>query len=183
MLVSFSTVKSPFILPVLSNLHLVFEIISIFDYEIGLLKSPIQIGELKIIYNKFLFKEFTYIALILIFIFSGLNFLYLYMRDSEYKEYLKYFFFILLISLYLFMGSEFKYHINLDFIYLKKIEYISLALSLPVFFNFLFEFNRLTSDYPTSNKKYFYLSGLLLSFLDYALVCSSIFYLNSDAIS
>ncbi len=163
--------------------HLVFEIISIFDDEIGLLKSPIQIGELKIIYNKFLFKEFTYIALILIFIFSGLNFLYLYMRDSEYKEYLKYFFFILLISLYLFMGSEFKYHINLDFIYLKKIEYICLALSLPVFFNFLFEFNRLTSDYPTSNKKYFYLSGLLLSFLDYVIVCSSIFYLNSDVIS
>ena len=29
-------------------------IISIFDDEIGLLKSPIQIGELKIIYNKFL---------------------------------------------------------------------------------------------------------------------------------
>ena len=163
--------------------HLVFELKSIFEDEIALIKSPIQIGEIKTIYSTFLFKEFSYIALILIFIFSGLNFFYLYIRDSNYNEYLIYFFFILDISLYLFMGSQFKYHIHLDFIYLKKIEYISLTLSLPIFFHFLFEFNSLKNDYPPSKNKYFYISGLILSFLDFLLVCSSIFYLNSDIIS
>ncbi len=163
--------------------HLVFEVISIFEDEIGLLKSPIEIGEYKIIYNKFLFKEFTYLALILIFIFSGLNFLYLYIRDSEFKAHLKYFFFILLISLYLFMGCQFKYYINLDFFYLKKIEYISLALSLPVFFHYVFEFNNLKFEVPTSNYKFFYTTELIISLLDFLLVCSSIFYLTSDLIT
>ena len=108
-----------------SKNELLIEVQGIFNNESGILNLPVEIGYSKKILDNFYFTLTFNIIILVIYLFSGLNFLYLYFRETKQKEFLLYFIFIVDIFIYYFLKTQIKYFFDINLFYLKIIEYLS----------------------------------------------------------
>ena len=166
--------------------EILIEIQGIFDNESGIIQSPIEIGYSKNILDNYYYSLFFNIIILVIYLFSGLNFLYLYFRESKQKEFLLYFIFIIDIFIYYLLKTQIKYFFDINLFYFKILEYISLNLSLPLFFHFMISYF-INYKFPSvdilANHKLLNSLNLIKDFLDCELLLISFFYLNSDNIN
>ena len=169
-----------------SKNELLIEVQGIFNNESGILNLPVEIGYSKKILDNFYFTLTFNIIILVIYLFSGLNFLYLYFRETKQKEFLLYFIFIVDIFIYYFLKTQIKYFFDINLFYLKIIEYLSLNLSLPLFFHFMISYF-INFNFPNNNidnnHKLKYILTSTKDLLDCLLLFISFFYLNSNNIN
>ncbi len=92
--------------------------------------------------KNFTLTEIKKIILISLYMIVGLYFLFLFLRDIKYREYLFFFLFTFALSGYFFLRTQTKYLVFDDFFILKKIEYVLLFLTIPlatIFVRFFFQ--------------------------------------------
>lgn len=108
-----------------------------FPYEAGIIQDKVQIGITEQIQKEYYTSEFIKISFSIIYLSTGMYFLFLFIRRQRDLENLYYVLFIISLLAYQFMKSEFKYELGLNILTLKNIEYTGLMISIPLFYHFI----------------------------------------------
>jgi hypothetical protein len=166
--------------------EILIEVQGVFNNESGILKLPIEIGYSKNILDIFYFTITFNTIILVIYLFSGLNFLYLFYRERKQKEFLYYFIFIVDIFIYYLLKTQIKYFFDINLYYLKILEYLSLNLSLPLFYHFMISYFvnfNLPDENINNNYKLYYILNSIKDLLDCILIYISFYYLIADNIN
>jgi hypothetical protein len=169
-----------------SKNEILIEVQGVFNNESGILKLPIEIGYSKIILDNFYITLTFNTIILLIYLFSGLNFLYLFYRERKQKEFLYYFIFIVDIFIYYLLKTQIKYFFDINLYYLKILEYLSLNLSLPIFYHFMISYFvnfNLPDENINNNYKLYNILNSIKDLLDCILIYISFYYLIADNIN
>ncbi|MCX7997503.1 MAG: SpoIIE family protein phosphatase [Leptospiraceae bacterium] len=113
-----------------------------FPYEIGILDSTPVLGSTEWIYSRYISKNYKDLLFLTVYFIAGNYFLFLYWKRKKDVSNLLFSLSSFGVVVYQFLRNPLKFELDLPLILMKKIEYIALALSVPFYCNFMYEFFR-----------------------------------------
>lgn len=116
-------------------------------YEIGIYSGQTSIGPQSQIISSFYTNEITKILFLVVYLTSGVYFLFLFLRKVKDYSYLSFGIFSIVLVSYQFFRTQIKYDLFSDFYTMKKIEYLILLCLFPSITHFSRIFFKFSNNY------------------------------------